>query len=148
MLRLVSCDTNILLHALNLDSPNHQAAERYLASTSSNFRICELVLVELYVLLRNPAVFNKPLSGAQAAATCEAFRCNPTWGGVLDQPGPTARIMDAVWKAAAEKGFARRRIFDARLALTLRHYGVTEFATQNLKDFQGFGFTLVTNPLN
>jgi predicted nucleic acid-binding protein len=35
----------------------------------------------------------------------------------------------------------------ARLALTLRHHGVTEFATANPRDFQGFGFTRVWNPL-
>jgi predicted nucleic acid-binding protein len=36
---------------------------------------------------------------------------------------------------------------DARLALTLRHHGVTEFATSNVKDFEGFGFNRVWNPL-
>ena len=38
-------------------------------------------------------------------------------------------------------------MIDARLALTLRHHGVTEFATANLKDFEGFGFAKVWNPL-
>ena len=40
-----------------------------------------------------------------------------------------------------------RRIIDARLALTLRHHEATEFATSNPRDFQGFGFTRVWNPL-
>ena len=55
--------------------------------------------------------------------------------------------MPEVWPAAAGPGFARRRIYDARLALTLRHHGVAEFATANVKDFEGFGFTRVWNPL-
>jgi hypothetical protein len=38
-------------------------------------------------------------------------------------------------------------IVDARLGLTLRHHGVDEFATTNIKDFAGFGFTRVWNPL-
>jgi predicted nucleic acid-binding protein len=38
-------------------------------------------------------------------------------------------------------------IFDARLALTLRHHGVTEFATRNENHFAGFGFTRLWNPL-
>ncbi|MFM8358316.1 MAG: hypothetical protein ACKOET_07130 [Verrucomicrobiota bacterium] len=29
----------------------------------------------------------------------------------------------------------------------LRHDGVTEFATANVKDFEGFGFERVWNPL-
>lgn len=40
-----------------------------------------------------------------------------------------------------------RVLFDARLALTLRHHGVTELATCNTKDFQGYGFTRVWDPL-
>ena len=52
-----------------------------------------------------------------------------------------------MWEHANEADFAFRRIIDARLALTLRHHGVTEFATTNVKDFEGFGFRRVWNPL-
>lgn len=41
----------------------------------------------------------------------------------------------------------RRRLFDARLALTLRHRGVHEFATRNVNDFSDFGFSRVWDPL-
>lgn len=54
--------------------------------------------------------------------------------------------MSAVWKLAAAPGFARRRIYDARLALTLRHHGVTTFLTRNARDFSGFGFEQVVDP--
>jgi len=55
--------------------------------------------------------------------------------------------MDQVWKRASAKGFARRRIIDTRLALSLRHHGVTEFATVNESDFKKLGFRRVWNPL-
>ena len=55
--------------------------------------------------------------------------------------------MDQVWKLAGSRDFAFRRIIDARLALTLRHHGVTELATTNEKDLAGFGFRRVWNPL-
>ena len=42
--------------------------------------------------------------------------------------------------------FARRRIIDARLALTLRAAGVTDLATRNIKDFTDFGFNRVWDP--
>ncbi|TLD71839.1 hypothetical protein FEM03_06170 [Phragmitibacter flavus] len=58
-----------------------------------------------------------------------------------------ANVMDQVWKLAGARDFARRRVFDARLALTLRQSGVTHFATSNVKDFQGWGFQKVWNPL-
>jgi hypothetical protein len=48
---------------------------------------------------------------------------------------------------AAKSGFAFRRIIDIRLARTLLHHGVTEFATANVKDFARVGFERVWNPL-
>ena len=56
--------------------------------------------------------------------------------------------MENVWNKTPEKGFARRRIFDVRLAYTLRHAGVTHFATKNLKDFRDVGFAKVWNPFS
>jgi predicted nucleic acid-binding protein len=70
------------------------------------------------------------------------LRENPAWG-LLDYPGT---LMNRVWKEAARIE-ACRRIYDVRLAFTLRHYGVTEFATANIKDFKDFGFERVWNPL-
>ncbi|MBV5276226.1 MAG: hypothetical protein JZU52_22185, partial [Lamprocystis purpurea] len=58
-----------------------------------------------------------------------------------------APVMDQVWALAGKPQFARRRIFDARIALTLLHHGVTELATANVKDFDGFGFQAVWNPV-
>ena len=55
--------------------------------------------------------------------------------------------MDEVWRWAAQPNVGRRVVFDARLALTLRCHGVTEFATRNDTHFAGFGFGRVWNPL-
>jgi len=55
--------------------------------------------------------------------------------------------MEEFWIMASSRDFAIRRIIEARLALTLRHFGVSEFVTANGKDFEGFGFTRIWNPL-
>ena len=55
--------------------------------------------------------------------------------------------LDELWSRLREPGLARRRAYDLRLALTLRRYGVTDFATVNVKDFEGLGFQRVWNPL-
>jgi hypothetical protein len=55
--------------------------------------------------------------------------------------------MNQLWELASNPAFPYRRIYDARLALTLRYHGVNEFATRNVKDFQGFGFKKLWNPL-
>jgi hypothetical protein len=55
--------------------------------------------------------------------------------------------MDRVWAAAARPGVARRHVFDARLAHTLLDHGVKELATRHARDFEGFGFERVFDPL-
>ena len=104
------------------------------------------MLVELYVLLRNPAVLKNPLAPDDAVSIIQAFRQHPTWT-LIDYPGGVPGVMDEVWRHGGQPQVGRRVIFDARLALTLKHHGVTEFATRNDSHFGGFGFARVWNPL-
>lgn len=141
----LAVDTNIILYALNRDAPEHGRAREFLEAHQNDpdFVLSELVLVELYVLLRNPIVVRKPLSAPAAAGIIGRFRTHPAWRLVDHDP----LVMDDVWRAAARPGFARTRIFDARLALGLRRHGVTRFATRNVKHFDGSGFESVWDPL-
>ncbi len=143
---MISIDTNLLLYSLNPDSIWHEAAVRFLsqhlAVPSIRVSITDHVLVELYVLLRNPAVMAKALSAREARDLVTSYLAIPNVMRIEN-----AAVMDEVWKLAGGKNFARRRIFDSRLALTLRHGGVTHFATANVKDFEGWGFERVWNPL-
>ena len=141
---MLSFDTNLAVHAANTASPVHEAARAFMQSLAPrrDVAVCELVLVELYLKLRNEKIFTRPLTAPQAAAVCQAYRKNQAW--MLIESAP---VMESVWVQAAQKGVAFRRIIDLRLAQTLRHHGVTEFATANEKDFAGQGFTRVWNPL-
>jgi toxin-antitoxin system PIN domain toxin len=141
---LLSVDTNILLYSLNRDCPEHTRAQSFLAEIagSQEVLICELVLVELYLLLRNPVVLKHPLDAPDASRICQRFRANPAWRLVEQAP-----VMSRVWRIAAQKELPRRRIIDARLALTLLHHGVTELATRNTRDFTDLGFERVWDPL-
>jgi uncharacterized protein len=141
---VLSIDTNVLLYAQNQDCPEHDAATAFLTEYADrdDVALCELVLIELYQLLRNPAVVTRPLDAPEAAEVCQTFRRNRRWALIENAP-----VMNDVWVLAATPGIARRRLFDARLALTLRHHGVDEFATRNIKDFEDFGFSRVWDPV-
>jgi toxin-antitoxin system PIN domain toxin len=141
---LLSVDTNILVHASNSASSQHQAARAYVAELARrrDVVICELMLVELYLKLRNERIFPKPLTADQASQVCTAYRSNRAWRLVDAAP-----VMDEVWRIAATPDFAFRRIVDVRLGLTLRHAGVTDFATANVRDFRDLGFVRVFDPL-
>jgi toxin-antitoxin system PIN domain toxin len=142
---MTAVDTNLLFAWLNRDHAWHKLAAAWFAveAAKPDLVLCELCLVELYGLLRNPAVVKRPLDAPAAVAVIQRLRSHPQWE-LVDYPGG---LMNAVWPASAQAGMARRRIYDTRLALTLRQHGVTEFATTNVKDFDGFGFDRVWNPL-
>ena len=108
---------------------------------TSDVVLSDLVLVELYLLLRNPAVVSKPLGATDAVTVCRGWRDNPRWRIVESAP-----VMADVWERAGRPGFARRRIIDTRLAMTLRHHSVDTFVTRNADHFEDFGFTRVWNP--
>ena len=143
---MISIDTNLLLYSLNPESVWHKAAVSFLQQNLGNsavrVAITDYVLLELYVLLRNPVVMANALSARAARDLVTAYWSVPNVLRIEN-----ANVMDEVWKLAGGRNFARRRVFDARLALTLRQGGVTHFATANVKDFHDWGFEKVWNPL-
>lgn len=142
---ILSADTNLFLYAANPDSPHHEGARQFFEEETlgkERFLLCGLVLVELYMQLRNPAVFKKPKTAREATAFCDALRSNPAWEFGDYEPD----VAKPLWNWAAKTKTGLRHIIDARLAFTLRHHGVTHFATTNAKHFEGFGFEQVWSP--
>jgi len=142
---VTSFDTNVVVHAANTDSPLHREARQFMERTAQQREVvvCELMLVEVFLKLCNARIFRHPMTPSQAGAFCQALRGNRNW--ILVEDGP---VMEEVWKWTRRRDFAFRRIIDIRLGLTLRHHGVRQFATTNVKDFKGLGFTRVWNPLD
>jgi uncharacterized protein len=145
---MLSIDTNILFHGFNEDSPRHKQALAWLTSIvgDENVAISELILAEFYGLLRNPAVLKHPLPAAEAVEVIQTYRTHPRWR-LIGFPIESRPLHDALWQKARAKDFAFRKLHDARSALTMTAQGVTEFATVNVKDFEGLGFRKVWNPL-
>lgn len=145
---MISIDTNILLYAYSKEAPAHEAASLFLNSLagSQDVALSEFVLTELYILLRNPAVLVNPLTAPEAVAVIQAYRRHPLWR-IIGFPPNGKDVHDRIWELASRKNIARRRIYDLRIALTLRAFGVTGFATANLKDFESLSLFRVFNPL-
>ena len=145
---MLSCDTNILFAASCPDDPKHAAARAFLEAHADdeNFVVAEQTLVELYCLLRNPVLQKNPLSAGDATAVISSYRGNPAWA-VVDIPA-SPDVMNAVWRRASSRNFARRRIHDVRLAKTLKYWKVDEFHTRNTRDFADAGFRVLSNPLD
>jgi toxin-antitoxin system PIN domain toxin len=144
---MLSIDANILLYAYSEAAPEHDRALAFITAQSGNtiVALSEFVLTEFYLLLRNPAVLKNPLSAKEAVQVIQRYRQHPVWK-TLGFPPTSREVHTNLWHQAATPGIARRRIYDTRTALCLRAFGVTEFATANVKDFDGYGFTKVWNP--
>lgn len=146
---MIAFDSNLLIYALNASAPEQAKARSFfdqLEDLEDEIVVCELVLVETYSAIRSPAIFHHPCTAQQATALLQPFRQHPRWR-LVDYPG-VPEVSNAWWQKASDPAFARRHVFDTRLALTLRHHGVTRFATRNVKDFQTFGFEEVWDPLS
>jgi toxin-antitoxin system PIN domain toxin len=145
---MLSMDTNILLYAYNDASPWHDAALAWMHSIQrvEDVAISEFILAEFYGLLRNPAVLKHPLTAEEAVEVIQTYRNHPRWR-LIGFPTESRPLHDALWKKATSKTFAFRKLYDTRSALTLIAQGVTEFATVNVKDFEGVGFRRVWSPI-
>ena len=145
---MLSIDTNILLFAFSDAAPESTAAREFLLvlSGSDDVALSEFVLTELYILLRNPAVLDNPLSARDAVGVIQKYRSHPRWQ-IVGFPPDSQALHNQLWSQTSAGGHPRRSIFDARLALTLHSFGIREFATANVKDFENLGFSRVWNPL-
>jgi uncharacterized protein len=145
---MLSIDANILMYAYSEAAPEHDRALAFITAQTRNANVAlsEFVLAEFYLLLRNPVVLKKPLSAQHAVQVIQSYRQHPVWK-TLGFPPTSREVHTDLWKEAATPGIARRRIYDTRTALCLRAFGVTEFATANVKDFEKFGFKKVWNPI-
>lgn len=145
---MLSMDTNILLYAYNEASPWHDAAYAWMSSIQQNedVAISEFILAEFYGLLRNPSVLKHPLTAEEAVEVIQTYRNHPRWR-LIGFPTESRTLHDTLWKKATAQTFAFRRLYDTRSALSMIAQGVTEFATVNVKDFEGVGFRKVWNPI-
>ena len=143
---MLTADTNLFIYAAAPDSRSHDQAKAFfdrVQTQGEEFVVCELVLVEIFILLRNPAVFKKPYTASEAAGYCRALKSNPDWRCIDYDPA----VSEKLWEYVSKSNAGYRHIIDARLALTLRQHGVESFATVNDKHFSDFGFKKVWNPL-
>ncbi|MBI2892468.1 MAG: PIN domain-containing protein [Deltaproteobacteria bacterium] len=139
-----SADTNVLLYALNEDCVEHEACRPVLddlANGGVDWVVADQVLIELYRLLRNPSVLERPLTAGKAAEVVDFFdRCGCQRVGYAHDLWPPLRA------DLGRRGFAAGRSFDAQLAHTLRAAGVRTLYTRNVRHFADAGFERLVDP--
>ncbi len=141
-----SLDTNILVYALNADCREYQHAALALQAAldaPQDWIIADQVYLELYKALRNPRIFEKPYGAEEAFSKVETLRdhCGLRRCCYLDQ------VWDRLAARIQRSDFPYQHTHDAVLAETLLRAGVQTLYTRNIKDFEGYGFASLVNPI-
>jgi len=142
-----SFDTNILLYAVNRDCPEFEAANvaiDFALTRPDEWCLADQTLFELYRLLRNATVLQRPLSGSEAADLLLYYREKTGWHRCAWE----LPFMNELVPFIGRNDFRPRRFFDVVLAITLKRNGVKRLYTRNVKDFEGLDFFEVVNPID
>lgn len=143
---MTGIDCSILVAATNLACPLHRRAHAFLEMAVRNPRnwiIPDQVLFEYYRVVRNPLLFEKPLSPEKAARHLRFFREEVGWRHCS---ADTDCWRDAI-TLLARPGFDARRTFDLLLAVSLHRNGAQGVCTHTPASFAGFGWLQVVDPL-
>jgi len=139
-------DTNLLLYAVNPDSPDHKLARAGLEEWRMGARSWFLTWGLIYEFLRvstHPDVFRRPLDLDTAWAWVTAVLAGRR-SGILVETDRHGEVL-----AELARGHPRLRgnpIHDLHTAALMREHGVTEIRTADT-DFHQFRFLDVVNPL-
>jgi toxin-antitoxin system PIN domain toxin len=144
--RVFVVDTNVLLHAVNPDSPDHERAYGVIEEWRSGDGSWFLTWGIVYEFLRvstHRSVFPDPLdlSAARAwiAAILSAPRC-----GILVESDRHAAVLDEV--VGLHPRLEGNPVHDLHTAVLMKEHGIEEIRTADT-DFHQFAFLRVVNPL-
>jgi toxin-antitoxin system PIN domain toxin len=139
-------DTSLLVYAHVPGSPHHQRVRHYLQvrlrDPGEVLVVTPMVLHEFVHVVTDPRRFDPPVAMSEALAVAR---------GYLDRTNVEClAIGEDEFRLALELlarlHLGRKRIADTMLAATLLYHAVTEIATCNPTDFEGFEGLRVIDP--
>lgn len=139
-------DTNLLIYAVNPDSPEHRAARGALDQWRRGERSWFLTWGIVYEFLRvttHSAVFPRPLDLPTARRWVATLLASPR-SGVLVETERHAEVLEEL--ADLHPRIAGSLIHDLHTAALMKEHGIAEIQTADT-DFHQFPFLRVVNPL-
>lgn len=139
-------DTNLLLYAVNPDSPDHPRARALLEGWRVGDRSWFLTWGIIYEFLRvstHSAVFPAPLSLSRASEWIDVLVAAPR-AAILTETERHREVLGEV--TALHPRLAGNVVHDLHTAALMKEHGIQEIQTADA-DFHQFGFLRVVNPL-
>lgn len=140
-------DTNLLLYAVNPDSPDHAQAHELIESWRGGNRSWFLTWGIVYEFLRvstHAAVFAAPLDLGRAQEWI-AILLNSPRGAVLVDTDRHSAVLQEV--TGLHPRLAGNVVHDLHTAVLMKEHGIEEIRTADA-DFHQFRFLRVVNPLS
>ena len=141
---MIIVDVNLLIYAVNKDSPNHQTAKSWLEAAvcgTETVGLPWIVLLSFLRLTTRIGLFDKPLSVKAAFDLVEAWLEQPA----VSVPEPTASHLQTMRDLVSPLGTAGNLTSDAHLAALAIEYGAELCSSDN--DFDRFSGLRWRNPL-
>lgn len=142
---MIALDTNILVHAHQLESDLHHEAKRVvraLAESPAPWAICFHCLVEFYAVVTHSKLWRLPSTPRQAMDQIAAWRESTTLRLLSDNEASLDALSRLVQSAKINGG----QVHDARIAACCLTFGVRELWTVD-RDFSRFPKLTTRNPL-
>ena len=139
-------DTNVLLYAVDLDSPYHDKCRALVEEwreLSSPWHLTWGVIYEFIRVSTHPNVFRKPFTLAQAWLFIEAVLASPSLR-ILTATEQHYRIASEVFTEIPD--IMGNLVFDAHTAILMREHGIRTIYTRD-GDFNRFPFLHVVDPI-
>ena len=139
-------DTNVLLHAVNPDSPDHDRAKAAIETWRRGERSGFLTWGIVYEFLRvstHRAVFPKPLKLTTARSWIAMLLAGSTCGLLVETERHAEVLAELAGRHARVAG---NLVHDLHTATLMREHGVSEIWTADM-DFHQFPFLRVVDPL-
>lgn len=134
---MVLVDANVLLHAVNAQAAEHEAARRWLTGVLAGGEAVAFAWTVILAFLRlstHPAVFPAPLSAGQAGEAVEAWLSAPPAIAIE----PTRRHLSLLSGLLERAGTAGNLVGDAHLAaLALEHNATVVSFNRDFARFEG-----------
>lgn len=133
---MIVVDTNLLIYAINQDSPDHAACKRWLENqlSSAHVGLPWLVVTGFVRITTNPRVLERPLSVERALAYVEEWLALPNV--IVAEPGQ--QHWSVLSRLLLRAGAAGNLTSDAHLAaIAIEHAALLCSADNDFKRFQG-----------
>ena len=132
-------DTNILIYAINADSPKNKEAQKFLESPTSRLEITHQNILEAIRVLTH-LKYSHPMKLQDALSAISEITIH------LEIVTPNKTSYYLALELIKKHQLIGNRIFDAYLAATALSNDITEIATDNDRDFKKFVGLKVVNP--